>query len=174
MKKYLCENLLKSFRVSPFNVPVKAWLPVPLFMILAMSIGFGSGLFQVKLISSEIAPILPFTLFFFPSFLEEIFFRGVLIPREVMKMGKKHAVKAVIISTTAFVVWHPLNALLFNKSAVALFLDPAFLFIVAALGITCGYSYVISQSIWVPIIIHWATVTVWVFFLGGRNLILDL
>jgi predicted Abi (CAAX) family protease len=77
-------------------------------------------------------------------------------------------------STLLFVAWHPLNALTINPSAPALFLDPAFLLISAALGITCGYSYVVSKSLWVPVLIHWATVVVWVFFLGGRNLVLEL
>jgi len=72
------------------------------------------------------------------------------------------------------VVWHPLNALTFNTAANPLFLDPAFLIIVTLLGLTCGYSYALSRSLWVPIIIHWATVTVWVLFLGGRNLVLEL
>ena len=71
-------------------------------------------------------------------------------------------------------MWHPLNAVTVNRSAIPVFLDPAFLVIVAALGLTCGYSYVVSQSIWVPIFIHWATVVVWVLFLGGRNLVLEL
>ncbi|WP_366517676.1 CPBP family glutamic-type intramembrane protease [uncultured Marinobacter sp.] len=46
--------------------------------------------------------------------------------------------------------------------------------IVGDMGITCGYAYVLSRSIWVPVIIHWVTVTVWVLFLGGRNLVLEL
>ncbi len=71
-------------------------------------------------------------------------------------------------------MWHPLNAVTLNRSAIPVFLDPAFLVIVAALGLTCGYSYVVSKSIWVPIFIHWATVVVWVLFLGGQNLVLEL
>jgi predicted Abi (CAAX) family protease len=71
-------------------------------------------------------------------------------------------------------VWHPFNALVFNPTAIPLFLDPWFLVIVGAMGVTCGYAYVVSRSIWVPVIIHWAAVTVWVLALGGRNLVLEL
>ena len=48
------------------------------------------------------------------------------------------------------------------------------LLIVALLGITCSVSYVLSRSLWTPIIIHWLTVVVWVIFLGGRNKLLEL
>jgi predicted Abi (CAAX) family protease len=41
------------------------------------------------------------------------------------------------------------------------------------MGLTCAYAYVLSRSIWVPVIIHWVAVTVWVLFLGGRNLVLE-
>lgn len=78
------------------------------------------------------------------------------------------------LSTLAFVAWHPLNALTVNRSALPIFLDPAFLLIFAGLGAVCGYGYVVSRSIWVPVLIHWATVVVWVLLLGGRNLVLDL
>ena len=76
--------------------------------------------------------------------------------------------------TLLFVAWHPLNAATINPSAPTIFFDPAFLAITAVLGITCGYGYVVSKSLWVPVLIHWATVVAWVFFLGGRNLVLEL
>lgn len=172
MNKYLKNNPGKSFRVSPFHAPIKAWALVPFFILFSAAVGFGSGLLQFELINSKMTAILPFTLFIFPALLEELFFRGVLIPRNVIDSGRTKTVQAIGLSTLAFVVWHPANALLLNGSAIPLFLDPWFLVIVTALGITCGYSYAVSKSIWVPVIIHWATVTVWVLFLGGRNLVL--
>ena len=173
MKKYLKNNIWKSFWVSPFHVPQKAWLLVPFFAVISVITGFSAGLMQVKFISSDNAFILPFLLFVFPSLPEEAFFRGILIPRETINGGRKKVAQIIGWSTFAFVVWHPINALLFNHSAIPIFLNPSFLLIVASLGITCGYSYVVSKSIWVPVIIHWATVTVWFLFLGGRNLILE-
>ena len=88
--------------------------------------------------------------------------------------GWPAASRAILLSTLAFVAWHPFNALLFNHSAIPLFLDPWFLVITAALGVTCGYGYVVSRSIWVPVIIHWSTVCAWVLLLGGRNLVLEI
>jgi predicted Abi (CAAX) family protease len=174
MTEYLRKNLGESFRTSPFQASLQSWALVPLFILLSVAIGFGTGLLKIEPLNSKIAPLLPITLFIFPSLLEEVFFRGILIPRNVLAFGVGKAARAVVISSVAFVVWHPLNALAFNHSAIPVFLDPWFLLIVSALGLTCGFSYVVSRSIWVPVIIHWATVTVWVLLLGGRNLVLEL
>ncbi len=118
--------------------------------------------------------VLPFSLFVFPSLLEGAFFRGILIPNDAASKSKPRIVVHVVVSTAAFVLWHPANALTINKTAAAIFLDPAFLLIVTLLGITCSISYVLSRSLWTPVIIHWLTVVVWVIFLGGRNKLLEL
>ena len=173
MKAYIQNNLLEGFRVSPLRVPLKAWALVPVFMLVSVAAGFGSGLLNIAPLHSKFALLLPVTLFIFPSLLEEAFFRGVLIPRNILDCGVAKSVRAVTISTLAFVAWHPVNALAFNHTAMPVFLNPWFLVIVFVLGLTCGYGYVVSRSIWVPVIIHWATVMVWVLFLGGRNLVLE-
>lgn len=174
LKDYLRTNLGEGFRVSPFQAPLRAWALVPAFAIVSVTVGFASGLLKVEWLDSNIAPLLPIALFVFPSLLEEVFFRGVLIPRNILESGFARAAGAVAMSTLVFVAWHPFNALAFNHSAIPLFLDPWFLVLVSALGITCGFGYVVSRSIWVPVIIHWATVSVWVVFLGGRNLVLQV
>ena len=173
MMDYLRNNLGKSFQLSPLRAPLRAWAVLPLFLLFAAAVGFGSGILALQPLDSKIAPLLPLTLFIFPALLEEAFFRGILIPRDIIESGAPGALRAVILSTLLFVAWHPFNALLFNHSAVPLFLDPWFLLIVSALGLACGYSYVVSRSIWLPVIIHWTTVTLWVLFLGGRNLLLE-
>lgn len=174
IRQYFRTNLLAGLQTSPFRAPLRAWLPVPFYAVIAMAIGFGTGLFHFQIVSTKLAPLLPFTLFVFPSLLEEAFFRGLLIPRNIALRGRKRAILTVAGSTLLFVAWHPLGAMTVNPSAKAIFLDPAFLLIVTALGITCGYSYVVSKSLWAPVLIHWTTVVVWVFFLGGRNLVLEM
>lgn len=173
IKKYLETNLLAGLCTSPFRAPLRAWLLVPFYAITALAVGFGSGLFRFEIISTKLALLLPFTLFIFPSLLEEAFFRGLLISRNTAEHGRKRIILAVGGSALFFAIWHPLGALTINPSAIPVFLDPAFLLIVSALGITCGYGYVVSKSLWVPVLIHWATVVIWVFLLGGRNLILE-
>lgn len=174
VSEYLRANLAEGFRTSPLRAPLKAWSLIPFYAAISLAIGFSWGLLRFELISAKLAPLLLVTLFIFPSLLEEALFRGVLIPRNTLERGAMRSILAIGWSTLLFVAWHPFNALTINPSAPALFLDPAFLLISAALGITCGYSYVVSKSLWVPVLIHWATVVVWVFFLGGRNLVLEL
>ena len=60
-----------------------------------------------------------------------------------------------------------------NPVSAVFFHNPYFLIIVTLLGITCSIAYIYSKSLWVPVIIHWLTVLIWVLLLGGRNLILD-
>jgi predicted Abi (CAAX) family protease len=139
-----------------------------------LAIGFHAELFSVDVIDYPVSVVLPFSLFVFPSLLEEAFFRGVLIPNNASSQSKSRIVAYIVVSTAAFVLWHPANALTINTTAAALFLNPTFLLIVTLLGITCSVSYVLSRSLWTPIIIHWLTVVVWVIFLGGRNKLLEL
>ncbi len=159
---------------SPFRVPVLAWAVFPVFVVAAASVAISSRLFEPRLLESELAFAVPFILLVFPCLLEEAFFRGLLIPRNARDHGVTHAIGYTALSTTLFVAWHPLNATVMESSATPLFWKPAFLFIVALLGLSCSIAYIVSRSLWVPILIHWATVVVWVFFLGGGNLILKL
>lgn len=174
MLAYLKNNLLQGLRVSPFRAPLKSLIPVPVYICASLAIGFYAGLFSVGVIDYPMSVVLPFSLFVFPSLLEEAFFRGVLIPNNAVTQSKSRIVAYIAVSTAAFVLWHPANALTINTTATALFLNPAFLLIVTLLGITCSVSYVLSRSLWTPIIIHWLTVVVWVIFLGGRNKLLEL
>ena len=174
MVSYLRQNLLRGLRTSPFRAPRRAWALVPPFAAFALAIGFPTGLLRYSPLPLPTALLLAFTLFIMPSLLEEAFFRGVLIPRSAADRGRRRSARAVALSTLLFVAWHPINALAFNHSAIPVFLDPWFLLVVAALGVTCGYAYVVSKSVWVPTMIHWITVFVWVLFLGGRNLVLEL
>jgi predicted Abi (CAAX) family protease len=153
-------------------VPILAWAALPIFFVVAIIVAISSQLFEPKLLESELIFILPFSLFVFPSFLEEAFFRGVIIPRNTRDQGIGHVIGYLALSTITFVAWHPLNASTVNPSAASLFWDPEFLLIVAVLGATCSFSYIISRSLWVPVLIHWGAVVAWVFALGGRNLIL--
>lgn len=171
---YLKNNLLRGFRVSPFRTPLKGLIPVPIYVGASLVIGFGAELFSPGVIDSPMLFVLPFSLFIFPSLLEEAFFRGILIPNNAASQSKSRIVAYVVLSTAAFVLWHPVNALTINTTAASLFLNPAFLLIVALLGITCSISYIVSRSLWTPIIVHWLTVVIWVIFLGGRNKLLEL
>jgi predicted Abi (CAAX) family protease len=173
MLAYLKSNLLAGCRICPFSQRTALSLLLTVcFACIAAAVGFSGHIFRWQVLDSDIIYILPFSLFIFPAFLEEAFFRGILIPNKTKEKGGKAVLAAALFSAAAFTLWHPLNALIVNPSAQELFLNPHFLFIVFCLGIACSLSYIFSQSLWVPIIIHWLTVLIWVIFLGGRNLVL--
>jgi len=137
-----------------------------------LSVGSAARLFNYQLLDSNLIYILPITLFVFPSLLGESFFRGILIPQDTRQKGLRRILLVSLTSSILFVLWHPLNALTINKSAQDIFFNYYFLLIVFFLGMACSLSYILSRSLWVPIIIHWITIVVWVYLLGGRNLIL--
>jgi predicted Abi (CAAX) family protease len=172
MIEYLKNNLLVGLKTSPFDA-LKISLTLTFgYAIIAALVGFNSKLLELGIIRWDLAYILPFSLFIFPSFLEEAFFRGILIPNNAKDKGRRFIIFITLVSTVLFVLWHPLNALTANPGARKIFLNPNFLFIVFCLGLVCSLSYIYSRSLWAPVIIHWLTVFFWVFFLGGRNLIL--
>ena len=173
MIEYLRNNYVAGIKTSPLRSVKFSIVATIIYGLIAAIVGLNSGLFKLDLIDSNSALFLPFTLFVFPSFFEESFFRGILIPNNAKDRGLKYVLVMAIISSTVFVAWHPLNALTINKGAQEIFLNPYFLFDVFCLGMACSLSYIYSRSLWSPVIIHWLTVVIWVFFLGGRNLILE-
>ena len=169
----LLADLIVAIKTPPTaNVP-ECLRIVLAYSVAALAIGFGSGIYTVQMLDVQKFWYLPLTLLLFPSIPEEFFFRGLLIPRNAAHLPWQRSVSYVVFSAFAFTIWHPLNALTVNPSAQAFFLNPFFLVIVFLLGLACGYCYLLSRSIWVPVLIHWLTVVVWVLFLGGRNLVLE-
>lgn len=171
--RQLLTDLSTAIKTPPGNSFTKCLGIALVYGVAALAIGFASGIYTLELLDISKFWFLPLTLLLFPSIPEEFFFRGLLIPRNVLELPWQRSVSYVIFSAFAFTIWHPLNALTVNPTAQQFFLDPYFLTIVFLLGITCGVSYLLSRSIWVPVLIHWLTVVIWVLFLGGRNLVLE-
>lgn len=173
MLAYLRSNYLAALKHSPLRGWRRSLALFAGFATLALAIGLGGGLFRLELLHSDLLYLLPVILFVFPSFLEESVFRGILIPLDTAGQGRAVIVRRVAVSSVVFVLWHPLNAMTINPGARELFLDPLFLLLALLLGISCGLAYIYSRSLWVPVIMHWLTVLVWVSLLGGRNLVLQ-
>lgn len=173
IKTYLRDNLAAGLTTSPLRAWRISGLLALAYAIPALALGLASGLLQPGLVEARFFILLPLSLFLFPSLLEEAFFRGLLIPRDTARRGPGAVVFFTLLSTLTFVAWHPLNALTINPTAREVFLNPTFLGIVFLLGLSCSLAYIYSRSLWVPVIIHWLTVVVWVLFLGGRNLVLE-
>ncbi len=169
MIEYLRSNLLPGFRQVPRIRHQWIVLLILAFGAISWLTGTAVGLFEFQILTSKNVFLLVFMLFLFPVLLEEAFFRGILIPRDTLERGGRSIAFYTVLSSSLFVVWHPLNALTINHGAIEIFINPWFLVIVFLLGIVTSLSYISSKSIWVPILIHWITVFVWVVFLGGRN-----
>lgn len=147
-----------------------------MYMAVALPVGFCSGFFIVEVLKTEIWVMiaLPVSLFFVPSLFEEIVFRGLLLPHKERAVSTFPLLFYAAFSILLFIAWHPVNAMTINHLAFALFTDPVFLSLAALMAIACTITYLRTGSLWVPIAIHWLTVVVWVFFLSGRNFVLDI
>ncbi len=165
VRHFLTSNPIVGLRTSLRRAPASTWLLVPPYVLVAVVLGFGAGLFTWEWPSGwEL--LLPIALVLHPAITEEFIFRGILLPRSLIDASAGRQFGAVMASTALFVIMHPFNAWFVGLSDTSLFTSPAFLVIVTALGVTNGYAYLRSGSLWAPIAIHWATVAVWNLFLG--------
>jgi uncharacterized protein len=110
-------------------------------------------------------------LFVQPALMEEIVFRGLLLPRGWGSMRRGRLVVVAGIALALYVASHPINAWLFRPQAFDLFASPAYLVLATLLGLACTATYLISRSIWPPVAVHWLSVATWIWFLGGQALL---
>ncbi|MFB2939022.1 type II CAAX prenyl endopeptidase Rce1 family protein [Aerosakkonemataceae cyanobacterium BLCC-F154] len=170
----LFHQLVWRINVAFFTFPtIKAWLiAAALLLILTLfclPVGLWCNFLKVenmkapkKIILSIIAGSL-----FFPGISEELFFRVLLLPHPQENRTIATVCFWVIISLVLFVIYHPLNAVTFFPTGRKTFFNPVFLLLAAVLGIVCSIVYEQSGSLWLPVIIHWLVVVVWLVFLGG-------
>ena len=144
-----------------------------LFLLVAAPIGLWSGLLRPGAPHLTPASTLVTALLVFlqPALVEEIVFRGILLPRDVRSMKRGRVALVAIAALALYVAAHPLNAWLFKPPLLRLFEDPVYLLLAALLGLTCTAAYFISRSLWPPVVIHWLTVLTWIWFLGGQALL---
>lgn len=155
----------------------KTWLHClfvyAVFAALAITIGFSSGLLRLHL--AELSPatcaLLAITTFVSPALLEELFFRVLPLPRNASKVTKSRLVLISILSLFVFVAAHPVTAWLFRPTAWVLFTSPVFLAMATLLGLACTVVYLISKSLWPPVLLHWVAVLTWITVLGGQALL---
>ncbi len=147
-----------------------------IYIAVALFIGFYSGFLKIKVLKTDawVMIFLPLSLFFVPSLFEEMFFRGLLLPHKSRTTSTRLLLLYSLFSIFVFIVWHPLNAMTINHPAFAVFTNLFFLSLAALMGIACTITYHKTGSIWAPVGIHWLTVLAWVFFLNGRNCVLDI
>ena len=124
------------------------------FALIAAYLGQHESLFKFS-VTDEWGPIIAFSTvaILVPALAEEMVFRVVLAGRTGwLRAG---------LALAAFVLWHPVQVWLGLPMAQPVFLEPAFLVIVAALGVVCTVAYRTSGAVWPPVAIHWGTVVLW-------------
>ena len=144
-----------------------------LFLACALPIGLLSGLLHpsVAPLPPAAAIVTALTLLAHPACTEELIFRVLMLPRRVDAVPRRSLYARVAIALAVFVAAHPLNARFVWPASLALFANAYYLALAALLGLACSAAYLVSGSIWPPILIHWTTVAMWIFLLGGQSLL---
>ena len=170
------QELTLSLITKPSKADIIFSVTVALiYAAIALPVGLLTGFLKIHVLQMSTLTMvtLPVSLLVMPSFLEELLFRALMLPHKTRKNTAKKQVFLSLFSIFAFIAWHPLNAMTINAAAYPIFTDPVFLLLAALMASACTITYLKSGSVWIPISIHWITVLIWVFFLGGRNVVLD-
>ena len=104
---------------------------------------------------------------FFPAIAEELLFRVVLLPHPSENVNAINLCSWILVSLILFVVSHPVNGMTFSPRKKEVFFKPIFLVLAFLLGVICTIVYCNSGSLWIPVIVHWIIVSVWLILLGG-------
>ncbi len=141
---------------------------VSIASLISLLIGFKSGFLNLEGVRSKTKAVgITIYCFITPALTEELFFRVLLLPHPTEKASPQTLWLCGIASLVIFVVYHPLNALTFYPVGCPTFMNPVFLVLAAIVGTACAIAYLLSGSLWPPVLIHWLTVIIWLLFLGG-------
>ena len=130
---------------------------------VAAPLGLASGLLHWAPRSWPVVLKTALVVILIPALGEELPFRGLLSP---VRSETARAVVPILVSTALFTSWHVVETL-WQPQELALFTRPDFLAWAAWLGLWCAILRRRSGSIWPGVILHWATVVVWIGWLGG-------
>ena len=86
-------------------------------------------------------------------------------------LNGNYTMQGSVLYLVAFVAAHPISASLFRPAVLALFTSTEFLTIAAFLGAASTAMYLISKSLWPPVLLHWTAVLTWIALLGGQDLL---
>lgn len=156
-----------------FNLPYGANWTIPLvaigiYVLFTLTLGLVSSFLQWNLCRSLTTIVrIAVTSLVAPAMLEEIVFRSWLLPDPGDELFSDTYILRAILSLLLFIVYHPLNALTFFPQGRETFFDPVFLSLAAGLGIICTITYYQTGSLWLPVLIHWLTVVIWLLCFGG-------
>jgi predicted Abi (CAAX) family protease len=136
--------------------------------ILLLPIGFKFGFFErLRVPPAQRAIRLTLIAFFTPALAEETFFRALLLPHSNERSTLKETCAWGLLSLVLFVGYHPIKSFMVSPVKRQLFRSGPFLVFATLLGTICSVSYYCDGSVWLPVLIHWAWVVVWLLLLGG-------
>jgi uncharacterized protein len=102
-----------------------------------------------------------------PAIGEELLFRVALLPQP--RPGSSLPLFALTLSVVLFVVWHPIQIVVFGPHWARTVLDPWFLAAVAAFGVASARLYWKTGTIWPSVALHWLVVVGWKALLNGPS-----
>src|SRR5688572_9336828 len=167
-------DMRKAATTWPDTAAWKRCLAVyAVFLACVLPVGFLSGFFRPGLadLSPATLAFLPVYIMLRPALIEEFVFRALLLPRDATRLTQRRLLLTCTTALGIFVASHPVNAWLFRPAAFELFTNPIFLANAALLGIACTVVYLISKSLWPPVLLHWSAVLLWIVLLGGQGLV---
>lgn len=102
-----------------------------------------------------------------PSLGEELLFRAAILPKP--EADAPLPIKWMALSTILFVLWHPIQAPIYDGEFGAMMLNPFFLVAVALTGWACARLYWKTRSIWPAVALHWIVIMAWKALLDGPS-----
>ncbi len=169
---------LEDLRAALMTAPgARAWgacaMVFVAFVVCAGGVGVMGGLLRASLphLAARDALATAAMVLVHPALTEEIVFRGLLLPRDAGAISRRRWWLVAGVALALYVAAHPINALLLRPEVARVFTSPLYLTLVTLLGIACTAAYVVSRSIWPPVVLHWLTVLAWLWFFGGQRVI---
>ncbi|HHP7232187.1 MAG TPA: type II CAAX prenyl endopeptidase Rce1 family protein [Xenococcaceae cyanobacterium] len=165
----LSDRLIKAISTLPDQKAlIYCLVLLIIYAVIVLSLGFKQKFIELEIVTNwqKILKI-SLTSLVAPAILEELFFRGLIVPHPSEKANLITLSGCIILSLLLFGIYHPLNAYWFFPVARQTFYNPLFLFFALLLGIICTISYLQSGSLWTAIIMHWLIVIIWLLVLGG-------
>lgn len=163
----LSERISRAIAISPnyFN-PEKSIITISVYILFTLAVGYQTKFLQWQPHWGRIAINVILTSLIAPAILEELVFRVVLLPSPSSSVSAKSYFFWSILSLFLFVIYHPLNAVTFYPQG-KIFFTPVFLILAGALGICCTIVYWQTNSLWLPVTVHWLAVVFWLLCFSG-------
>ena len=137
--------------------------------VIALTLGFRNGFFRWQMPNQKRLGWKLLWLLFSPALIEELIFRVIFLPYPSHDTLPNYWFLWALVGLILFILYHPLNALIFYRKAKPVFRRPIFLWLCGLLGLACTIAYFLTGSLWVIVLIHWSVVAVWLFGLGGEQ-----